>query len=265
MHSIAKTSALLLILAALLSACGGAATPDRSAVDAILTEGVQTMVAGHFQTQTALVTPPTATTAVTLTPAPSYTPFGAGLTTPSSTPTWQFFTATLGTPLSPTVTGTLSTATVDPASLGVGCNNLAFITHVNVPNGTVMKPLEDFRKTWKVSNTGTCKWLSQYTLAFIGGDALNGKSIKLGREFAINHWADFSVGLGAPKNPGTYTGYWRLMNLEGTPFGATLVVSIIVKAPTDTPAPTNTPAPTDTSAPTNTPTPTPTPETEVEE
>jgi hypothetical protein len=241
MQSIARNAALLLILGALLAGCGGAATPEKSALEAILTEGVQTMVAGHFHTQTALVTPPSATAARTLTPAPSYTPLGAGALTPSLTPTWSFFTATLGTPLTPSVTGTFSTATVDPASLAVGCNNLAFIKDMTIPSGTVLKPQENFTKTWKVSNTGTCNWMYQYSLNLVAGDALNGNNMKLGKLVTVNHWADFTIGMGAPKNPGTYTGYWRLHDLNGQPFGATLVVSIKVSNPTNTPAPSNTP------------------------
>jgi hypothetical protein len=258
MKSFIKSSAVMLFLAALLAACGGNATPDTNAVDIILTEGVQTMVAAHFATQTALVTPATATRAVTSTP-PSYTPLAAASMAATPTPTWPFTTATLGTPLTPSVTGTVFTPTSDPSSLAYGCNNLAFVRDVTVPSGTVFKPGEDFKKTWKVANTGTCNWMYQYALVHVSGPTFNAETTKLGRVVTVGDWSELSLGMGAPGSPGTYTSYWRLMDADGHMFGATLVVSIKVSNPTpptqppsSTPVPSNTPVPTDTPEPTAT-------------
>jgi hypothetical protein len=258
MHSFVKRSALFLVLVAGLSACASAATPERSAADIVLTEGVHTMVAAHFMTQTALIPPVSATFPKTFTPTPTFTALGTALASPSATPTWLFYTATLGTPLTPTVTGTFSTATIDPSSLAFGCNNLAFVTDVTIPNGTVLKPKQDFGKTWKVANTGTCNWLSHYALDLVGGPAMGAKtSNNLGRIVTAGHWAELTLGMGAPKEPGTYTSYWRLRTADGHAFGTTLVLSVVVSSPTNTPQPpTNTPEPTATPSPTPTPSPT---------
>jgi hypothetical protein len=249
----------MLILAAMISACSGAATPDAGSIDAVLTEGVQTLVGAYFATQTALVTPATSTSAPTATrPASSSPlPFPSGSVSPS--PTWPYVAATLGTPLTASPTGTQFTATPNPSALAYGCNNLAFVRDVTIPSGTILKPGEDFNKTWKVANSGTCNWMYQYALALVGGDAMDGKTTKLGKVVTVNDWAELSVGLAAPHASGTYSSYWRLMDADGHFFGATLGVTIKVGAPTNTPQPTAipsaTPLPSDTATPSETTTP----------
>jgi hypothetical protein len=146
---------------------------------------------------------------------------------------------------------------VNPGALAYGCNNLAFIRDVTVPPGTVFLKGESFTKTWKVQNTGTCNWMYQYQLVLFSGDALGGENFKIQKKVTPNDWNELSINLEAPKNPGTYSSYWRLQDSEGHMFGATLVVSIKVEAqPTATTAPTFTP--TSTSIPTSTFTPEPT-------
>jgi next-to-BRCA1 protein 1 len=127
----------------------------------------------------------------------------------------------------------------------------------------VFKPGEDFVKTWKVANTGTCKWEYQYEIVLLSGNAFNGKTTKLNRVVTVGDWSEISVGMGAPKNPGDYTSYWRMADPNGNMFGASLAVSFsVILNPTKTPVPaTQTQAATSTIAPTptNTPTETPTP------
>jgi next-to-BRCA1 protein 1 len=129
----------------------------------------------------------------------------------------------------PLATGTQFTATVNPSVLGVGCNNLAFIRDVSYPSGTVVSPGENFNKTWKVMNNGTCDWLYQYSLEFLSANYPEGGSVKLGRVVTVNDWAEISVNIDARKNPGTYTSYWRMSDGAGHMFGATLMVSYVVE------------------------------------
>jgi hypothetical protein len=178
----------------------------------------------------------------------------------------------------------LPTATVNSDALAVGCNNLAFIRDVSIPAGTVIGKGQEFTKTWKVQNTGTCDWMYQYTLVLVGGDAYGGASTKIQKRVPVWSWSEITIELQAPKKPGTYTSYWRLSNGQSL-FGATLTVSFVVRdatptavpptatlspttgpTATPTPSPTTGPAatptftytPTSTQAPTETPTPTPT-------
>jgi hypothetical protein len=173
------------------------------------------------------------------------------------------------TPGTPTPTGTLPTATVNSASLAVGCNNLAFVRDVNIPSGTVFEKNKVFTKTWKVENTGTCAWMPQYILVSAGGDTLGGETMRISRSVTVGDWSELSVELQAPETPGKYTSSWRLSSGQSM-FGATLTVSIVVEAaaptavpptatfsPTTAPTATHTPTPTPTETPTPTITPTP--------
>jgi len=252
------------ILVLLLAGCAGAADETTDA-SALMTQSVGTMVASFFGTQTAMYTPPAPTSTVTQTRFPTPTQITSTFA-PTPTGTFLFYSPTLGTPI--TITGTLGTATVNPASLAVGCNNLAFIRDVNVPAGTVFQANQNFTKTWKVQNTGTCNWMYQYALVLSGGDSFGGKTTKIQKMVAAGNWSELSVQFTAPSKPGTYTSYWRLSSGQSM-FGATLVVSFVVGSPsatsapaTATTAPSATSQPSSTSAPTDTPVPSDTPTTE---
>jgi hypothetical protein len=55
------------------------------------------------------------------------------------------------TPVPPTVAAT--------AVQSGGCTlNMAYVADVTIPDGTVMTPGNAFSKTWRVRNSGTCKW-----------------------------------------------------------------------------------------------------------
>lgn len=244
-----KVIVSLSLILVFLASCGGESEPQGMDVDALLTAAVGTMAASIFETQTAMVTPETPTGTSAMTPLPTFTPFPSG-TPQLATPTFIFYTATLGTltPGTPTATGTQPTATVNPALLASGCNNLAFIRDVNMPSGTVLQKEEGFTKTWKVQNTGTCNWMYQYRLVLLSGDAAGAESGYIGKQVAVWSWAEVSVSGTAPKKPGTYTSYWRMADGAGRMFGATLTLSFVVAQPTAVPPtpvpPTNTLIPT---------------------
>ncbi|MCC7119818.1 MAG: hypothetical protein IT310_14935 [Anaerolineales bacterium] len=254
MQSPKTYSTILVILAFLLFACGGSAQATEDPQVA-LTSAIGTMVSAFFGTQTAMVTPATLTPTATETKFPTPTQFVAQAPAVNTlTPTLLFYTFTPGTG-SPTVTGTLPTATANESALAHGCSNLGFIRHVNYPDGTVMKPGQYFTKTWKVQNTGTCDWKFLYRLAFLSGPNMEPSYRTLGKLVHPGSWAELSVDLTAPTQPGTHTAYFRFS--DGTNmFGVTLGVTIKVEAPTNTPKPVT---PTNTSAPTSTPTNTPIP------
>ena len=217
---------LLLITGALLSSCApqepGQPTPD---MNAILTAGVGTFAASIFQTQTAAVPPATATPTVTATA--TVTPLS--LLSPTASATQFILVAPQVTLVVATPTG--PTLTPNPNTLGSGCNNLLLINDVDVPAGTVFKPDEQFTKSWKVANTGTCDWVYRYHLVHISGDDVGGRDpVSLGKVIPPGKWTQLTITLRAPKTPGKYTSYWRFADQSGTVFGSTLGVSIEVKA-----------------------------------
>jgi len=226
MYIVRRMLILLLIPGILLSSCGpqepGQPTPD---MNAILTAGVGTFAASIFQTQTAMVPPATATP--TVTPTATVTPLS--LLSPTASATQFILVAPQGTLVVATPTG--PTLTPNPNTLGSGCNNLLLINDVDVPAGTVFKPEEQFTKSWKVANTGTCDWVYRYHLVHISGDDVGGMDpVSLGKVIPPGKWTQLTITLRAPKAPGKYTSYWRFADQSGTVFGSTLGVSIEVKA-----------------------------------
>jgi hypothetical protein len=234
MYNARRTLTTLLLIGIFLTSCGGqvptSPTPD---VNAILTAAIGTAAASIFQTQTAIVPPATET--FTPTAVPTNTPLT--LSTPTALPVATqpiifntfvpSFTPVVAPIISPT--GTQKTPTVNPSTLGVGCNNLRLISDETIPAGTVLKPREPFTKTWKVENNGTCDWVYLYHFVFVSGESMGGGPDRLGKVIPPGKWTQISLGLEAPKNEGTYTGTWRFADQDGNPFGSTLTVSIVVR------------------------------------
>jgi hypothetical protein len=234
----------LMLFAVLVAACGNAGTATPQDVNVVYTGVVQTIVASYFDTQTAQVPPTNPIPTLPIITIPVFTQGPLPTAIPSATR--PFYTATIGTiaPIfTPSPTGTLSTPTVNPSVLAFGCNNLAFVRDVTLPAGTELKPGEDFTKTWKVANTGTCPWMYVYRLVLISGNDFGAPALRLGKMVAVNSWTEISLQMGAPKKTGTYNSYWRMADGDGNMFGSTLAVSFTVVEPADTSLPSETPTP----------------------
>jgi hypothetical protein len=131
-------------------------------------------------------------------------------------------------PLPPTVTATATTTSTPTATPTptmtptpeTPCDWVGFITDVTVPDGTVFKPDQDFRKTWRLKNLGTCTWTKDYDLVYVSGDRMTGDSVTpLKTSVAPGQTIDISIELTAPIEVGKHTGYWALRNAAGTIFG----------------------------------------------
>ena len=247
---------LIVVMAALaLSACGNASATPPSAEEILSSVNIAVVLTSMSQPKIAEsdVIAPTAT------PAPI-----SALTT--------FATATLIKPIS---TATFSSY----AASASACDSSVYVSDVTISDGTVIAPGETFTKTWKLENTGTCTWNSNYTIMFSSGDNMSGETTTIEQSVSPNETADISVELTAPEEEGTYTGYWILTNKNGTAFGNFIYVQIIVSedaatstptatteatatetsVSTSTPIPTDMPTPVPTDTPTSTPTDTPIP------
>ena len=189
----------------LLTSCsGGAVAPTPTPVDigAVQTAAAETIFAGLTQTVAAYTATPELTETPTL--APTATP-------------------TLAITETPTPNGTLTE---------VVCDDLVFVSDSTVPDNTVMAPGQEFVKTWKVKNTGSCTWKSNYTIIWGWGDdpkKMGGQPTAINVEVLPNTEAEISITLKAPTGVGTYHGFWRLQNNNGYPFGKPLTVVIVVK------------------------------------
>lgn len=232
----------MLTAALFLASCGGGATPeptvDPNAISTAAAETVMAQLSLQF-TQTALAAP-SATTLPTNTPVslPTFAlPTAGGVSSPTAgagaLPTVSFNT----TPL-PGVTQVGATVAPPVAAtpvLGDACNNAIYIADLTIPDGTVLRPGEDFRKVWQIRNTGSCTWDEGYGLIFIGGDqAIDpvNYEITISADFIQpGEDADFDIPLTAPLTEGSYTGSWRMRNDQGVFFGETVTVLFTVDKP----------------------------------
>ena len=222
----------LILLAGILhlAACGGEAKP-------VTEDTVSDIYTAFFETITAQAN--TVLLAITPTVVPA--------TTSIASPT--FLTATFVYP----------TATLYTSSYAYGCYDSAFVSDVSISDGTWVAPDEEFVKTWKLLNSGSCSWSSNYSLAFLSGTRMGGDATVLGEAVAPGDTIKISIALAAPEAEGSYTGYWIMMDSIGAAFGTSVYVQIVVTedAVTETATPADTEVATEVAE--NTPTSTPTP------
>ncbi|HXF86574.1 MAG TPA: NBR1-Ig-like domain-containing protein [Anaerolineales bacterium] len=233
-HPSRRTLFVLLTAALILVGCNMGATPAPTLdINAINTAIVGTTIAqlnAQF-TQTALAVP-TNTPMPTNTPAPSPTS-GTPFTILGTPPTVSF-NVTPTTPL-PGFTQLAPPSPAATTALGDACNNNVFIADITIPDGSILKPGEDFQKVWRVQNTGTCKWDEGYALVFIGGDrAIDPYTyeFKQPSDFVEpGAVADLGINLTAPTIEGKYQGHWRMRSDKGYYFGTILSIYFEVKEP----------------------------------
>lgn len=153
----------------------------------------------------------------------------------AASPTAPVLPAT-STPAPPTLPPATAT-TVPSATSTPGCTDVeVFEADVTIPDNTSKAAGESFKKTWRLRNTGTCTWTTDYDLVFSSGNVMGGpaSSALLG-SVAPGTTVDVSVDLVAPASNGTHRGDWRLRNAKGILFGG-FYVQISV-GPTATPTP----------------------------
>jgi hypothetical protein len=238
----------LVLVTLLLSACGG--DVNVTPTEGVSMSDVYTAVAMTLAAQDSLATPTN-----TLFPSPTPTAL-ASPTFVASTPTPQ----------------SVSSYSSSSYSTAYGCYNATYVSDVTIPDGTVLAPGEEFVKTWKFQNTGGCDWTENFWVTYSNGEDMDGEDTEIDEEVASGDTASISVSLVAPDDKGTYTGYWKLATEDGTVFGETVYVLIVVSddAVTSTPTATatevtsetatstSTTEPTATTVPTSTDTPVPT-------
>jgi hypothetical protein len=133
--------------------------------------------------------------------------------------------ATVGT--EPTLTlAPTNTIAAPPTNTPSPCNNALYISET-VPDGTEFEVGENFTKTWRLKNVGTCTWNTSYKLKFGSGDKMGGPSSQnLAQAVGPNETVDISVALKAPASAGTYKGVWQIVDDGGNTFVYNIWVEI---------------------------------------
>jgi hypothetical protein len=209
---------LIIIMALILSACGGSEGEPTLSVEQIQTFAVATYQAQL--TMTALALP-------TATPTPSQTPVQI-----------VTFAEPEGSP----------TTTATPASSGQldACYGLSYVKDVTIPDNTKMTPGQSFTKTWLVANTGSCTWEPGFIFNVVGGDPMGGVAVTLNQAVEPGRQYEFSVPMVVPTDEtGELKGTWKLSDANNNFFGDGVYVLIEVENGTssETETPTATPTP----------------------
>ncbi|HLE91263.1 MAG TPA: NBR1-Ig-like domain-containing protein [Anaerolineales bacterium] len=101
---------------------------------------------------------------------------------------------------------------------------------VNIPDNTVMTPGQDFIKTWKVKNNGSCPWGAGYKLVYAGyTNPMSGQFQPLTEVVQPGQEVEVSVQFQAPDEAGEYLSAWQMSNPAGVTFPKIIFVKIIVQ------------------------------------
>jgi hypothetical protein len=195
-HKIYLIPALILALL-ILAACNMPAAPTSEPADsgAIYTQAAQTVMAQLTQmpgASTATMAPGDQATATSIAPIATATPQPTATSMPTATPT--------------------------PTEIPLPCNRAEFVRDVTIVDGTEFLPGTEFTKIWRLKNTGSCTWTTNYSLVFVNGDRMDGSNTGLPGSVQPGESINIGVDLVAPDESGTYKGNWMLSNGE-TRFG----------------------------------------------
>jgi hypothetical protein len=221
--------ACLAVMVLMLGACSPSNEELTPTMDATLiyTQAAQTVAAQFTQTSSALTAaapPQTNTPAPTPTISIAVSPFATLAIVTAAGGTSQPFS--LSTP-------TISLLPLQGTPTGSLCNNSAYIRDVGTPDGTILKPNQQFSKGWLIQNTGTCNWLVGYHLVRVGGNTEFG-----GNTYAIRYPSDIvlagsiveiSINLVTPRAPGMYEARYQMYTNLDIPFGTGMTIAIEVR------------------------------------
>lgn len=156
------------------------------------------------------------------------------LTAAAFTPTASLPTETSA----PQITNTATIAPLAQVTTGAGttvalCDSLSIdptTVDVNIPDGTTMTPGQDFIKTWRVKNNGSCAWGAGYELIYAGyADQMAGQFQPLDEVIQPGQETELSVQFQAPDAAGEYVSAWQMSNPAGQPFEEIIFVKILVQ------------------------------------
>ncbi|MHB8777816.1 MAG: NBR1-Ig-like domain-containing protein [Anaerolineales bacterium] len=176
---------LTITLSLLITACGAGAAQEAA---------IQTSVAQTVAAQNTVETPNTETPSAPV--IPTKTPFQ--LPTPLTLPT------------SPTLSPNASKAECAQASL----------VSDSPVDGIILKPGEQFTKTWEITNTSNCYWDTNYKIVFWAGNVLGGGYVyNLPQPAGPGATIPISLVLTAPIEDGSYRSEWKLQTPDKINFG----------------------------------------------
>ncbi len=135
----------------------------------------------------------------------------------------------LASPVPPTSTSVPTATAVTPTAAPC-TNDLSFVQDVTIPDGTSVAPAETVDKQWLVTNTGSCNWDAGYRLKLVGGDALGVPTEQALYPARAGTQATLRIVFTSPQAGGEYSSVWQAFAPDGTAFGQTINIQIIVSS-----------------------------------
>lgn len=210
-----RLSMIATLVAILIAGCGSANTPSQEPTPdvAVVRTSAASTVVSQF-TLTAAAFTPTPQSAPTNTSAPEEATAGATAGATNTAATGQ-----------PQVQVTNAQGT----SFAL-CDNLEYVADVTVPDDTTMSPGQDFLKTWRVKNAGSCPWGDGYELVYADyANEMSGQPQALTQVVQPGQEVEVSVQFTAPDAIGEYLSAWQMENPAGVTFPEAIYVRIIVQ------------------------------------
>lgn len=106
-----------------------------------------------------------------------------------------------------------------PESVKDCVNSFEYVQDLTIPDNTAFPPNVEFVAGWRLRNNGTCPWTKEYSVSFIGGDAMGATSIPFEKAVAPGQTQDVMATLTSPGTSGTFRSNWQLKDAAGNVFG----------------------------------------------
>jgi polar amino acid transport system substrate-binding protein len=122
---------------------------------------------------------------------------------------------------------------------------MAYVADLNLDDQNMAAPPvmnlgQDFTKSWRVLNSGTCTWAPDFELVYVNGNraeaAMGGQPVAVGQAVPPGGTLDISANLRAPQAYGVFQGFWQMRDSGKRLFGETVWVGIQIPDP-NPPAP----------------------------
>lgn len=110
------------------------------------------------------------------------------------------------------------------------CTNDAEIVEASSdPPELALAPGQSFSVSWRIRNTGDCRWTTGYSVNLADGSHMGGEYYtSLSRRISPNATYLLTLDLLAPTIPGNYHTEWELMDADYAPFGPRLALDVEV-------------------------------------
>jgi len=138
-----------------------------------------------------------------------------GTAVPTAAVTIPANTAVPPTAIPPTATSVPPTPTPRP------CLQFTLVADLSIPDGTRLNAGSGFTKTWRLQNSGSCKWDSGFDIVFSKGNQLGANAVyDIPHEVQPGSNIDISINMVAPSVNGKYRSDWLLKSSNGVTFGS---------------------------------------------